>query len=326
MESRQHQGSSSQSLPNNNSRVRFAEEDPGLEAVQSQQPILKSREDIPPGAVVAQSSSAPEVYWADDRENEANLSQYTFLREPTPPPPDYDERHRKEYGYAAAVSGGRASRMEDGRAYPADGHGDDWSSTSSTRVVCGIRKRAFWIIIAVVVLFFIALALGVGLGVGLTKGNAPPTPTSTSSSSSATSPSPDSNGDSSPSTSTPTRPASPSGTSTPNTLLACPAANNTLYTTTTKDDVKKTFLRVCGVDYSGAGGAKDLRHVSTSTMAECMDACAELSGCTGAGWGHIAGDTGSKHRCWLKTDLQTPHKAIMDWDFAILQLQTELQP
>lgn len=181
MESRQDHGSSSQSSLPNNSRVRFAEEDPGLEAVHPQQPTPKVREEIPPGVAV-ESSTAPEVYWADDRENDANLSQYTFYREPTPPP--YEDRHKKEYGYSASVTGGRASRLEDGRgSFPPEGYareGDDWSSTSSAGVVCGIRKRAFWTIIAVIILFFIALALGVGLGVGLTKGNAPPSPSTTS--------------------------------------------------------------------------------------------------------------------------------------------------
>ncbi|KAM7184051.1 hypothetical protein V8F20_012375 [Naviculisporaceae sp. PSN 640] len=323
MESRPPQGSSSQPSLANPSRVRFAEEDPGLEAVHPT-PVHKIREEIPPGVVV-DSSSAPEVYWADDRENDANLSQYTFYREPTPPP--YDERHKKEYGYSASVTGGRASRMEDGQGgFTPNGQRpgeDDWSSTSSAGVVCGIRRRAFWVIIAMIILFFIALALGVGLGVGLTKGNAPPSPTTTSSSSPANAPPPDSGKDSSPSPSEPTASAPvPSGTGTPKILPKCPAANNTLYTTTTTSNTKKTFLRVCGVDYSGVGGATDLRNVRTETMAECMDACAELSGCTGCGWGQIPGDTTSKHRCWLKTDLQTPHNATTDWDFAILQLQT----
>lgn len=350
MESRQLQGSSSQQSLPNPSRVRFAEEDPGLEAVHPTPVHHKVREEIPPG-VVAESSSAPEVYWADDRENDANLSQYTFYREPTPPP--YDERHKKEYGYSASVSGGCASRMEDGRGgFTPNGQGpeeDGCSSTSSVGVICGVRRRAFWVIVVVMIIFCIALALGVGLGLGLAKGNAPPTPSTTSrfapvivstrahpncilisplySSSPANAPSSDSDKDSSPSPSEPT-PSAPAPTSTgaPKILPSCPAANNTLYTTTTADKTKKTFLRVCGIDYSGIGGATDMRNVRTETMAECMDACAELSGCTGCGWGQIPGDTISKHRCWLKTDLQTPHNATTDWDFAILQIQTLPQP
>ena len=99
---------------------------------------------------------------------------------------------------------------------------------------------------------------------------------------------------------------------------ACPAANNTLYTTTSKDS-KKTFLRLCGVDYSGVGGAKDLKSIYTKSMDECMDACASVSNCTGCGWGHIIGDSGSLHRCWLKTNLETEHNATKDWNFAVLQ-------
>jgi len=175
MEPAQHQGSSSQSLQNG-SRVRFAEEEPGPEAVPSQS-TLRAHEKAP-------VETAPEVYWADDRSDGANLSQYTFYREGTPTPPDYEEGHKRELGYGAgAVAGGSKSRMGD---FPPDQHGhggEDWSSTSSGQVVCGVRKSAFWTIIGLLILFFIALALGVGLGVGLNSSRTeapPPTPSSTS--------------------------------------------------------------------------------------------------------------------------------------------------
>lgn len=178
MEPDQHQGASSQSLQNG-SRVRFAEEDPGLEAVHSQS-ALRAREK-------AAVETAPEVYWADDRSDGANLSQYTFYREGTPTPPDFEEGHKGELGYGAgagAVAEGSTSRMGD--FPPPNQHGqggEDWSSTGSSQMVCGIRKTAFWTIIGLLILFFIALALGVGLGVGLhtTRIEAPPpTPSSTS--------------------------------------------------------------------------------------------------------------------------------------------------
>ena len=98
--------------------------------------------------------------------------------------------------------------------------------------------------------------------------------------------------------------------------LDCPGMNNTIYIV---PGTSKRFLRVCGIDYSGPGGAIDLAHVYTDTMAECINACASYSRCTGCGWGHVVGDTGKAHRCWMKTNLQQPHKANGDYCFAVLQ-------
>lgn len=113
--------------------------------------------------------------------------------------------------------------------------------------------------------------------------------------------------------------ASPSSTSNdaaPTAIAACPAANNTKYLV---PGAEKTFLRLCGIDYSGAGQAADLGVVWTASMQECMVSCAGYPGCTGCGWGVIQGDAGSDHRCWLKGDLQQAHMVRTGWDFAILQ-------
>lgn len=99
-------------------------------------------------------------------------------------------------------------------------------------------------------------------------------------------------------------------------LLACPAANNTKYEV---KSVKKTFLRVCGVDYVGSGGAVDLGVVWTASMQDCMNSCAGYTNCTGCSWGVIPGDGGSDHRCWLKSDLRSPTSVRSGWDFAILE-------
>ncbi|KAK0733821.1 hypothetical protein B0T26DRAFT_818327 [Lasiosphaeria miniovina] len=95
----------------------------------------------------------------------------------------------------------------------------------------------------------------------------------------------------------------------------CPAANNTIYQV---PGSTKSFLRLCGVDYSGSG-ATDILNVTTTNMAQCMDRCATLDKCTGCGWGFIAGDVGDAHRCWMKTALKTGHEATTDWCFAILR-------
>ena len=102
----------------------------------------------------------------------------------------------------------------------------------------------------------------------------------------------------------------------PTAIDACPAANNTKYHV---PGTEKTFLRICGIDYSGAGQAAELGVVWTSSMQECIVNCAGYPSCTGCGWGVIEGDAGSDHRCWLKGDLQQAHVVRTGWDFAILQ-------
>lgn len=81
----------------------------------------------------------------------------------------------------------------------------------------------------------------------------------------------------------------------------------------------KTFLRLCGVDYSGGGGATDLAHVYTGSMTECMHVCASFDRCTACGWGYLPGDELNHHRCYMKTDLKRAHRAASDWCLAILQ-------
>lgn len=103
---------------------------------------------------------------------------------------------------------------------------------------------------------------------------------------------------------------------TASTLDSCPAANGTKYAAPNSD---KSFLRICGVDYSGKGGAIDLGVIWTASMQDCMNNCAGYPNCTGCGWGVIEGDAGSDHRCWLKSDLDSSHSVRSGWDFAILE-------
>jgi hypothetical protein len=105
-------------------------------------------------------------------------------------------------------------------------------------------------------------------------------------------------------------------TPTATTVTGCPSVNNTLYTV---PNSTATFLRICGVDYSGVGEASDLETVETTSMDDCMATCAAYSGCTGCSWGPIANDTGNEHRCWLKNDLGRSHSAETDWLFGVLQ-------
>lgn len=84
-------------------------------------------------------------------------------------------------------------------------------------------------------------------------------------------------------------------------------------------DSQKTFLLMCGIDYSGAGQAVDIGNLFTIDMEDCMANCATFPGCTACGWGIIPGDPGSEHRCWLKGDLQKSNQPKPGWYFAILQ-------
>lgn len=99
-------------------------------------------------------------------------------------------------------------------------------------------------------------------------------------------------------------------------LMPCPAANNTRYL---EPSSEKTFTRLCGIDFSGVDQARDLGSVWTTTMQDCIFQCADFPGCTACGWGIIADDPGSEHRCWLKADLKSSHNARTGWDFAILE-------
>ncbi|KAK5656427.1 hypothetical protein OQA88_4808 [Cercophora sp. LCS_1] len=330
------------------SRVRFAEEEPGLEVYQ---PDKKTK-----GGTAA--DNAPEVYWAEDDINDANASQYTFYREGTPTPPEYEEHVNEKgggYGFGASAAGvaaagagagagagsgagfGSAAATSRGGNFvnlhfdppPGSAGAEDGGSEKPRR---SWRKRR-WVVLALVLLFFILpITLGVGLGVGLknrSAGSAPATSASSDASNLDTTtspslPSPDVTLDVTPTPSpakgTPTATKQATPTTTPQvvegTLPDCPSGNNTLYTVSGST---KTFLRVCGIDYSGANGATDLAHIYTNSMVECMNVCASYDRCTGCGWGWVEGDTGVSHRCWMKSDLRVSHRARDDYGFGVLQ-------
>lgn len=178
------------SLQRQGSRVRFAEEEPepGLE-VYHPQPVRKARGNIPP--VVASTAAAspepatdkgPDVYWADDNENDPNASKYTFYREGTPTPPEYEEHVEKGGfgGFAAATSSHRpptppiATRGTPGIFPPFDpGRENDGLSSDGSQYeeIPASKKRKYrWVIILLASLFIIVpIAVGTGVGVGLRK-------------------------------------------------------------------------------------------------------------------------------------------------------------
>ncbi|KAK4185737.1 hypothetical protein QBC35DRAFT_476078 [Podospora australis] len=334
----------------NNQRVRFAEDDsnPARQAQPSPAP--------PPGPAVYwddQESVTPGR--ENDREsvagtaNTANLAHYTFYREPTPPPYEPQEK-AVGGGYGAYVPGGTAGGSSAGGGAESEAHlrpvgsapggqQSTWSHADSDEEMSpAAKKRAVWIIIIVgiVVLVGIAVGVGVGLTVGMRSKSSTPaepqeqTPSSLPITAIGPSPTPTSSAtlghndltSHSLSTtlthtlSTTSTTVSPIPTLPVITNSDCPASNNTIYGIPSST---KSFLRLCGIDYSG-NGAKDLAHVYTESMAECMHACASFDQCTACGWGYQEGDApGKDYRCYMKTNLKASHQARKDWCFAILQ-------
>ncbi|KAJ0117316.1 hypothetical protein J7T55_003729 [Diaporthe amygdali] len=169
--------------------------------------------------------------------------------------------------------------------------------SSSKDLIFRMPKKRFWLIVGgliAVLVVGIALALGLGLGLNQSSGG--------SSSASASS--------------TP----SASSTSTPESSISCPSANQTTYTSTTKDT---EFIIYCAIDYNGNADAntKDLVHMEADRAEDCIDMCASNDSCVGAGWGFYQPDSSvaGSDVCWLKSKLGSSHTAIQDWVFVIKQ-------
>ncbi|KAK3311048.1 uncharacterized protein B0T15DRAFT_60001 [Chaetomium strumarium] len=327
-------GSQSHLSPRNNDassnelaqhRVRFAEGEPQA-SHKIHQPT--ARREGSSGATAP--ATQPAVFW-DDRDNDANVEEgFTFYREGTPTPPEY-EGHEKGYGAGGAAPVAEASTVGGGtigseRGFNLGTPGQrEVSLADSNEMSPTAKKRMLWAIIAVGILMLVGV--GVGLGVGLTKGR------STASAEPLEGPSTSSSFPASAIGSSPTPtepPPSPTLAGTENALQTttssaagarptynsdCPSLNDTIYHV---PGSTKRFLRLCGIDFSGSG-ATDLAQIWTGSMADCMNSCASFDQCTACAWGYMEGDDGDKHRCYMKKNLKTGHDAAKDWCLAILQ-------
>ncbi|EGZ76922.1 hypothetical protein NEUTE2DRAFT_123542 [Neurospora tetrasperma FGSC 2509] len=201
----------------------------------------------------------PEVYWADDDQEDergnAEDSQYTFFREGSPTPPEYEKGLAAERAAAGgSVTGSyAASRSTVGGSLP--------PAEESRGCLGKYQQRWVW-----------ALVLAY-------RGRQSRRPVQQHPDHQAYS--------------------------------DCPAANNTMHRI---PGLAKSFLRLCGVDYT----ADDLGNFLAGDMAECIDACAAMERCSGCSWGYLDGDKGNKHRCWLKSNLQTAREQPSDWCFAMI--------
>ena len=105
-------------------------------------------------------------------------------------------------------------------------------------------------------------------------------------------------------------------TITPSTSIICPSNNLTLYTpsngTTLTSSRGKGYLLICGRDYSSLAGAEEITNRQADSIETCIDRCAEVDNCIGAGWGNYEG----KQICWLKSRLGNPGWTP-DWYMAV---------
>ncbi|KAB5546952.1 hypothetical protein GE09DRAFT_1223979 [Coniochaeta sp. 2T2.1] len=292
----------------------LAEEQPGLEVYEP--PTTTSNVRV--GRTRTRRSGIAPSFWS--KEATDNPSQFTFYRDPTPTPPEYRERE-KDDGYVGSPLPRRPGRsstiaLETARTIPPP---DPRSKSTRHGPICGLTRRMFFIAVTIFVVLIVGIAVGVGVGVGLNHvgkhsiQNPPPAGSNSSSTQSSTTTSPTTSIEPGSSSSTST---SSSASTIPTATTDCPFINNTIYQV---PGSPKTFLRLCGIDYSGGSEAVELVNKPTFSFADCMGNCAGWYGCTGCAWGVVNGDTGADHQCWIKSDLTTGHKVAPDWCFAILQ-------
>ncbi|KAI1370925.1 hypothetical protein F4677DRAFT_325235 [Hypoxylon crocopeplum] len=162
--------------------------------------------------------------------------------------------------------------------------------------ILGLKKKTFWFIFGPLIALLV-IGLAVGLGVGL--GNNHDSSDLSSTAAPATTPTTTSSAGTSSATAAPTP-------------IACPQANGTIYQGAGNDP----FLVLCNVDYNGnsGGGTTDIANEETSTVEDCIDACAANSTCAGAGWGNYQG----QDICWMKGSLGQSQPAP-NWFFVIRQ-------
>lgn len=169
-------------------------------------------------------------------------------------------------------------------------HGDDtnkiaYGATANEqyppKTICGLRKRTFWILVAVAVVI-VAAAVGGGVG-GALASNKKSSDNSNSSSNPAESGSPSSAPSSAPSSGSSTRPtpttSQVSVTTTEvvgptNTLLRdCPSSNDTIYSANFGADKTMQFRKMCGNSFVNANGFDSSVILNTKSLDDCINSC-----------------------------------------------------
>ncbi|KAB5558547.1 hypothetical protein GE09DRAFT_117039 [Coniochaeta sp. 2T2.1] len=194
----------------------------------------------------------------------------------------YSSAMSPSYEYMSPSGSGSSPPMKDGF------FGQD--------MICGVKRQTFWIVMAIGIFVMVAaVAIGVGLGVALHKSDDP-----------SSTPLPSANG-SSPTTTLPKPTAT--GVLGPEVVIRCPANNQTLYTPV---GTNRSYLLLCGRDYSSIDGAVDLFNEPMDSMSDCIQECGKQEGCVGVGYGPY----NNQNTCWLKSKLGTPN-VTPNWYFAV---------
>lgn len=93
---------------------------------------------------------------------------------------------------------------------------------------------------------------------------------------------------------TPSSTSSPGGGTGP---VTCPSANNSVYTLPDNGNVK--FKIGCG--YSKDGG--DLQSTTAGTFLECLENCAQRTGCVGVSWINDGNAGSANNYCYTKLSM-----------------------
>lgn len=250
--------------------------------------------------------NASRAYFAPGAAEKHQRLPSTWLGDATPPS---TPRQSNDVGLAHGLAGGDIFQSPPNREAPRD-----------DRRIFGLRRTQFWWLLGLLALLLI-VAIGVGVGVGVGKASSGSSKAAVDAgsviSTSTSAPVETSTIITTTTTSSPTKTTTSSATTSTSSSegkIDCPAANGTIYQVPGSN---KSFLRICGVDYSG-DEAVDLRQVSTDNPLDCIKNCAGTANCSGCGWGYIEGDTGTQHTCWLKGSLKQSHEADANWAFAVL--------
>ncbi|KAK3340682.1 hypothetical protein B0H65DRAFT_267437 [Neurospora tetraspora] len=203
----------------------------------------------------------------------------------------------------STIAGSTAAGGGIGDKEAGNGDGDDNGKNKRYCFGLGTKRQVAWSLLAIgIFLIVVGVAVGVGVGVSAGKGggkksgnsSSTATPTSTTAHPSWTH-------------TANLPPPTAYATITPSTSIICPSNNLTLYTPSNDTILSsssrgKGYLLLCGRDYNALAGADDITNREADSIETCIDRCAEVDNCVGAGWGYYDG----KQICWLKSRLGKP--------------------
>ncbi|KAK8104554.1 uncharacterized protein PG998_011587 [Apiospora kogelbergensis] len=185
----------------------------------------------------------------------------------------------------------------------------------------GVMGKGVCFLLLFLVIALLGLAIGLGVGFGQSRGKVHDLESELAAAKSSASPTvfitvtPAATGGATPTSSS----SSPTGAADRYSCLSQGTkANNTQYTSSASSAEQTKFNVYCGMDFGDGDGAKNLDVVNTTSVPDCLDACARTRDCQGAGWGSLPGDEGGFHHCYMKTNLSKSHGADKGWTFAVL--------